>query len=161
MWAAGPNSLLKRERFNFFLLPPFSFQPFTVFCVEVVDLLKVTWLLGACCQCCLCLCHRKWVFKSFYFCWMEKPLLRNWNGSTGICPHEWGMWQKKKNNSVNFALPSGFWDFLLIVWHDIKEGTAWTDDKQCSISLISLHKTYLIVFCGSQLWVFVQSGNSL
>lgn len=148
IWAAGPNSFLKRERFNFFLLAPFSFLTFTGFCVKVVGLpaLKVTWcLLFSVAFVCV---TENEAFKPFYFCWMEKSLLWNWNGSPGICPHEWGMWQKK--SGVNFALPPNFGTALLIVWHDIVEDTAQTDEKQCSTSLISSHRTYLISFCGSQ-----------
>lgn len=39
---------------------------------------------------------------------------------------------------------------LLIVLRDMKEGTARTNHKPGSSSLIILHRTCLIIFCGSQ-----------
>lgn len=99
------------------------------------------------------------VFKSFYFWWMSESLLWGWNGSTGICPHEWGMWQKE--NSANCVLLLIFGIVLLIVWHDIKEGTVQTDDDYCSTSLIHLSRTYLIRFCGSQTGVGISAEWTL
>lgn len=86
---------------------------------------------------------------------MSESLLWGWNGSTGICPHEWGMWQKE--NSANCVLLLIFGIVLLIVWHDIKEGTVQTDDDYCSTSLIHLSRTYLIRFCGSQTGVGISA----
>jgi len=52
---------------------------------------------------------------------------------------------KRKTMSALLSLPI-FGVALLIVWHDIKECTAQTDDKQCSTFLISLHRTSSIIF---------------
>ena len=84
---------------------------------------------------------------------------------TGMAPQESVLMSEEcdKRKTVSTLLSLLIFGLaLLIVWHDIKEDTARTDDKQCSTSLISLHRTYLISFCGSQTvmgicakWTFV------
>lgn len=70
---------------------------------------------------------------------------------TGMAPQESVLMGEECDKTLSTLLSLlVFGIALLIVWHDIKEGTARTDEEQCSTSLISLHRTYLVSFCGSQ-----------
>lgn len=64
---------------------------------------------------------------------------------TGMAPQESVLMSEEcdKRKTVSALLSlliSGI--ALLIIWHDIKEGSAWADNEQCSTSSTTLHRTY-------------------
>lgn len=147
--AAGSNSLLQRNAFNFFL-----FTHFFLFTLPLVFVWKqlVCWLFGQ-----LGPCHSLLpLFMSRKMRCSNHFAFAGWKSlccETGMVPQESVLMSEECDKMKTVSTLLSFLIFgiaLLIIQCDMKEGTARANHKPCSTSLIILHRTYLVIFCSSQ-----------